>query len=280
MPRHRLSNPRSVARGFTLVELMIVLTIIVVLVAAAVPALRSIMGTRSNEVAINKISAFLGRARLRAIGLQEPSGIFFYIDPQTQLITMSMVRQTPPEYNDKLTNAAYVDFVPNEGTETIPRGVGVQFFSNTNLTADSKGERYIGFNTNSPGGLLAYGSVILFDAYGRLATVPYAFRCVGLTNMPTEMGNLLYFSANPQAASADFIPPPNAPPANPAGLMTQIALVLYDAQSFSTNGYTLGDPQVDPSVTGGNETNEETWLDQTGLPLVINRYNGTVIKGE
>ncbi len=35
-----------------------------------------------------------------------------------------------------------------------------------------------------------------------------------------------------------------------------------------------------PAVVAAEEQNEELWLDNNTMPLVINRYNGTLIKGE
>lgn len=277
---HPHPAPAARARGFTLVELMVVLSIIIVIVAAAVPAVRSITGTRSNEVAINKISAFLGRARLRAIGLQEKTGVFFYIDSQTKLVSMAMVHVTPAR--SVLPNDApgftFLDFVPDQGTETLPRGVGVQFLNNPIGTTD----RYIGYNTaNAAGastGPVAFGGVMLFDGSGRLAVTPYAFRCFApnlaiASATATEMGLFL-------SQSTDFIPGSTGSNA----VYTQFGFALYDPEAFSNQGYFLDDPSINPAPpapnTNSNETAEETWIDTNGLPLLVNRYNGTLIKGE
>ena len=79
---------------------------------------------------MNKASAFLGQARLQAIGLVQEEGVFFYVDPQSQLMTMALVYTTPSLQSDPLTatNATihFVDLVANSGTETLPAGVGFQ----------------------------------------------------------------------------------------------------------------------------------------------------------
>ena len=67
---------RSVARslassGFTLTELLVVIGLIVLILAIAVPSFSFITGSASLDGAQNQIAAMLGRARSEAIGLQE-----------------------------------------------------------------------------------------------------------------------------------------------------------------------------------------------------------------
>src|SRR5438270_11443720 len=88
----RLSRLASTRRGasahpirnaVTLTEILIILGIIVLRLALAVPAFNFIIGGRSVEGATNQISAFLSRARVDAIGLQEVRGVMFFLDPAT-----------------------------------------------------------------------------------------------------------------------------------------------------------------------------------------------------
>src|SRR5436305_737622 len=69
--------------AFTLTEILIVLGIIVLMLAIAVPALNIIRGNRSVDSAVNQVSALLGRARSEAIGLQITTGVMFFRDPRT-----------------------------------------------------------------------------------------------------------------------------------------------------------------------------------------------------
>src|SRR5947207_1855892 len=68
------------ARAFTVTELLVVIGIIVLALALAVPALNLITGTKSTEAATNQINSLLARARDDAIGLQEMRGVMFYYD--------------------------------------------------------------------------------------------------------------------------------------------------------------------------------------------------------
>jgi hypothetical protein len=45
----------------------------------------------------------------------------------------------------------------------------------------------------------------------------------------------------------------------------------------------MGDLQIVSPATGYNgsiEQQKEVWLDLNGLPLLVNRFNGTLIRGE
>src|SRR5262245_27490547 len=85
-------RPRS---GFSLTEILIVIALIVLLLALALPAFNFISGGRSIDGAMNGISAFLARARTEAVGVQEIRGVMFYIDPKTERQMMVLVKESP-----------------------------------------------------------------------------------------------------------------------------------------------------------------------------------------
>src|SRR4051812_37942437 len=87
-PCLRASLPACLLRpAFTLTEILIVIGIIVLLLAMAVPAMRVLTGGRSIDGAENQLSAFLGRARGEAIALQEERGVMFFVDPVSDRVT-------------------------------------------------------------------------------------------------------------------------------------------------------------------------------------------------
>jgi hypothetical protein len=59
---------------------------------------------------------------------------------------------------------------------------------------------------------------------------------------------------------------------------SSFGLVLLDGDAFSNNA-NLTDPQA-TGATYGTELGEETWIDENSVPLLINRYNGTLVRGE
>jgi len=88
-PKPETRNPKS--RGFTLVEMMVVVSIIIVLVSLAIPVVHALNGNNSLAAGSNRISAMLSVARSDAIINRQITGVFFYIDPVTQQVAMAEV---------------------------------------------------------------------------------------------------------------------------------------------------------------------------------------------
>ena len=70
-------------------------------------------------------------------------------------------------------------------------------------------------------------------------------------------------------------------------IFSQLGVILYDEANFRNNaggarpGYP-NDPLTDGLVmtTGSPAQIEETWLDSNCLSLMVNRYDGSLIRGE
>jgi prepilin-type N-terminal cleavage/methylation domain-containing protein len=269
-------------RGFTLTEILIVIGIIVLLVALAVPAFSLITGGRSVEGATNQLSAALGRARAQAIGLQKPTGIMFFIEPRSQRAHIGIVNQSEAVSSTDVVwlDLADADFIP------LPRGISVQTIGDTQNMGAGPGDRYIGFNIGGRDfngtpreSTVPYGGVILFDGNGRLASTPYGFRCVDVNDNRTALGGLLKV-ANVGSADIGIIPAP-ALSANAAQLLrSQLGLVMFEQDLFASQAGTPIDPRIVGTLYGPDEQREEQWLDSSSTPLLINRYTGTLVKGE
>ena len=268
------ADPRLAAPAFTLTEMLIVVGIIVLVAVIAVPSFRAMTGGRSTEAAENQISAMLARARTEALGVQEARGVIFFRDPQTQRVGMAAVRASSEAVPWAL------DFVPDRDTVLLPNGVSVQGID------DAPDDRYVGFNlrvNNADTFVVPYGPVILFDGQGRLVSDPIAFRTEypdpdGGGPLTERAGDLARFffdnpGLNPGAATI-----PTAPLA-----YSKIGLVLYESEEFNSlhnDGRQADfDPQVEANADGA-EAAEEEWLDANATPLLVNRYNGTLLAGE
>jgi len=309
-PRPPSRSPLRRSVGFTLTEMLVVIGIIILIVAMAIPAIRSLTGTRSIDAGFNTLSALVTQAREEAVGLQTVHGVLFYLDTRSDLVEAAIVQETPPPIYSGTppTNAPiyFLDLVPNQDYLALPRGIGVQCVNNCtttgtapNLTRTTDG--YVGLNptaglasANTPttGGVgptsyenVLYGGVILFDGNGRLISKTYGFKL--LTNVTTSnptatatgLAQLLKVDTTP-LPTADMVPVYNNLP-----LSSQFGLVLFDREAFKAQGFTDGDDTMDPAVTsytGGSpsEQTEETWLDTSSTPILINRYNGTLIRAE
>lgn len=155
-----------------------------------------------------------------------------------------------------------------------PPGIGVQvvddcYVNTSNVRQD---DGYIGFNVVSSS--LPFGGVILFDGKGRLECTSYGF-LLKSNGAATALGELLYQGNNPPA---DLYTPPVS---GSTFTRTQVGLVVFESEAFTNAGGTLADPQIDGTgYTSGTEKDEEIWIDTNALPLIVNRYNGTLIRGE
>lgn len=274
-----LSNSTSRATrrtsAFTLNEMLVVVSIVVLMMTLALPAFNVLSGSKSAEAATNQISAVLGQARSEAIGVQEIRGVMFYIDPSTGRTNMAMVRDSGYQ-NSASPNIVYLDLVADRDFTALPNGVGVQTIDNA-AGSPRTDDGYIGYNVTGAFPT-QYGGIILFDAYGKLISVQCGFRCssnpVSVTGAPTPMASLLLIGearAVGAGTYTDF--------AIPGNTFSQIGLMVYQTEQFTNLGYTIDDPQINGTAYS-TEVAEETWLDNNGSLVLINRYNGTLIKGE
>ncbi len=191
--------------GFTLVELLIVMGIIILVVTMAIPSIRVMTGGRSVSVAQNQLAAVITRAREDAIALQAVRGVLFYLDPATGRVGAVIVQQAAVnDSQDARFNTILLDTLPGNDSLLLPTGVGLQtLFNGFNGAAASArdvhtwqvamatqaaasaaqtDDRYLGFNPVAGGTvhgapqLFYAGGCILFDGSGRLIVRPYAFQ--------------------------------------------------------------------------------------------------------
>src|SRR5687768_1052827 len=88
-PLQRRRDARG-RRAFTLTELLVVITLIVLLIVLALPAFNFITGSRSVDGAQNVVGAMLGRARSEAINQQRSMGVAFWFDRTNERTAMAI----------------------------------------------------------------------------------------------------------------------------------------------------------------------------------------------
>jgi prepilin-type N-terminal cleavage/methylation domain-containing protein len=269
-----MTTPRfQTRRGFTLIELIVVLSIIVLVLGASVPMFNAIRGNRSVEAGYNVLASAINRSRAEAIGLARVSGVLFFLDA-TGRVNFTQVAATnrPPPAQDDPQVAVWLDVPVGAEIFQMPRGVGLQTLDVTPLSGGNRViDSYIGFNP-SPGGV-QHGGVILFDARGILYSAKYAFRGTVDTSagpQPSRISSLL------NLAGSNFIPA-----GRPA---SQRGFTLFDQEPFNNLGYTRDDAaaagraydQGQPT----DEKTEEAWLDLNGLMALVRTNDGTLLRGE
>lgn len=289
-----IANRKSkIANAFTLTEILIVIGLIVLLIAIAVPAFNLISGGKSIQGARNQISAALGRARAEAIGKQRTTGVMFFVDPRSGRTNCAIVADV------KATNAglsplyidAWLDIVEDADFLPLPPGVSLQTLCDSTIAANARtSDGYLGYNERGSdpnvvgypsfqmdvaNGTARYGGVILFDSAGRLTSSTYAFRRTDSTGALTRMGSLLKLTT-----AVDLIPPPTVVGTVVTPLTSQFGFVMYETQLFQSQAnFSAEDPKMTGAAYATTEKAEEDWMDANASPVLINRYAGTLVKG-
>ena len=124
--------------------------------------------------------------------------------------------------------------------------------------------------------------VIMFDAAGRLSQQSYVLAYNGLLGSTINLMNgtaglnvAIYTTTSPPFPLGYTAPQP---------LPSSFGVVLYDRDAYASQKF----PTIDPTFSGSNystgatpsESDAELWLDTNATPLLINRYNGTLVRGE
>jgi len=107
-------------RGFTLVELLVVITIMLALGAIMIPSMRTgLEGRRMREAARN-VNVYLGTARNRAIETGRPAGVIFQRDPNLRQASVTMQQaEVPPPYAGDWENSRIVSVQAGPGVVLV-----------------------------------------------------------------------------------------------------------------------------------------------------------------
>lgn len=266
--------------AFTLTEVIVIVSIIVLFMALAVPAINVMRGKNSVAAARNQVAAVLTRARLEAMAMQRESGVLFFLDPDSGQYAMASVAMVDPPAGAAAPPEVYLDLVADRDMDMLPAGVGAQVLHDCTLsgTAPNKtrsNDGYIGYNRKYSGGTIAtdkpaYGGVILFGGEGQVVSKTYAFRGKTVTNANTAIS--VFFGKS----GSDLTPSPSN-----TALKSGPGFVLYERGVFADLGYTDTDDRVvTPGTYSANETSEEKWLDANGSVVLINRTSGALVKSD
>jgi type II secretory pathway pseudopilin PulG len=176
-----------------------------------------------------------------------------------------------------------MDIEGNGDVQAFPAGVGVQVINNCGMNTN---------NTRASNGYLPIG-VIMFDGTGTMKLVPQV-TIAGLGSLGT-IGNFSVYTQSWISSAANSIPyygaQASGTPHTGLNLSSSFGLVVFDKATFEGQGFssTQLPSQLSSSASSTSTTNTgyisgeqsiDTWLDANATPLLINRYNGTLVRSE
>ena len=126
MPRRKRDN--AIRGGMTLIELLMVVFILLLVTAIAIPVMRPAMEGRRIREAARAMNVYLGSARGRAAEIGRPCGVLIErYDGNPQLAMTLHQAEVPPPYAGDLDNAVIklTGGPPNWNVEIWPLGAAV-----------------------------------------------------------------------------------------------------------------------------------------------------------
>jgi prepilin-type N-terminal cleavage/methylation domain-containing protein len=251
--RPTIAPPRGRSAAFTLIEVLVVISIVVILLAVSVPTIRALTKGNSQKQAVNLMTTMLANARATAISTRKVSGIVVYEYPATTSVTnpsqaTSFIQPiTQTAYNGS-TKVRFFNRVPGTGPQRLTSGIQVATLDvgiNAFRTQATDTGTFLGGNCR----------VILFDNNGQLLlanglaieatnTDPVAFAW-NLRGDPDQSTTQVKQSVTRGASSPGFL--------------------VYDAGLFVAQHSTSG-------------STDAAWLRQNSDVIVVNAYTGNVIR--
>ncbi|QDV20933.1 hypothetical protein Pan153_56130 [Gimesia panareensis] len=121
--KDNLVTPSSMAErraGFTLVELLVVISILAILVVMTITSINFALSSDLTRSASRQVQSYLAGARDRAIYAKEPRGVRFFLDPNNPSAVTSMVYIAPsPDWQQGVIRMERIDTTGNSVPDTI-----------------------------------------------------------------------------------------------------------------------------------------------------------------
>ncbi|MBX3353091.1 MAG: prepilin-type N-terminal cleavage/methylation domain-containing protein [Phycisphaeraceae bacterium] len=122
---------RAPSRAFTLVEMLVVISVIAVALVAIIPAFGRIIESASYASSVNRVTSTLSLARSIAMESGRQTGVVFLYDIETERTTLLLVQRSDDQGVIPPADRSFGDipasvFVPADaGPVLLPRGLGV-----------------------------------------------------------------------------------------------------------------------------------------------------------
>jgi prepilin-type N-terminal cleavage/methylation domain-containing protein len=245
-----IAPPRGRPAAFTLIEVLVVISIVVILLAVSVPTIRALTKGNSQKQAVNLMTTMLANARATAISTRKTTGIVIYEYPavanKTSNEATSFIQPiTQSKYNG-VTKVRYFVRVPGSGAQRLPSGiqvatldVGQNAFRTQSANADGQNGGQFGASSRA----------ILFDNNGQML-------------LTTGIGTDPSLSADAVAQAWNLHGEVSVTRGS-----SSPGFLVYDAVLFNASH------TANPSAAS-----DATWLQQNSDVIVVNAYTGNVIR--
>ena len=290
-----MNAPNSQAKrsGFTLAELLVVITVIVLLFTVVAPNFSAMISSGIEDSAVSVISAATATARVYATrtqsfsaGSYQGAALLFTPSGEVRIVrhvenavdgngTVRLVDKSPP-------HAGFED-LPGEDFFNLPEAVGVVGVTRggSNVAA---GELYImpppfAIRFNSDGTLISRRTLqgssnraMYYDGTGD-------GRCTltGSGLRTSSYNANLYDSRSSEYVSSNFNAGDGKIRFGIDGIDTVVAIIAFKMNDFLDAGHKLGGTGASLGTQGQVSATAATWLKNNGRTIYFNRYTGTAI---
>ena len=286
-------SPNAKRRGFTLAELLVVITVIVLLFTVVAPNFSDMISSGIEDSAVSVISAATATARVYATRTQSFSagsyqGAALLFTPGGEVRIVRHIESAADGGNTRLVDkspplAGYED-LPGEDFFSLPEAVGVVGVTRGG-TAGS-GAVYLmpppfAVRFNSDGSLIsrrtAKGSSSNMAMYYN-GDIGGAGGGYVLSNTRTSSYNAnLYDPRSSEYASSNFNAASGKISFAIDGIDTVVAVIAFKMNDFLDAGHKLGGTGASLGTQGQVSATAATWLKNNGRTIYFNRYTGTAI---
>ena len=280
--------PNTERRGFTLAELLVVITVIVLLFTVVAPNFSSMISSGIEDSAVSVISAATATGRVYATrtqsfsaGSYQGAGLLFTPSGEVRVVYHiesaanggnRLVDMNPPR-------AGYAD-LPSEDRFSLPAAVGVVGITRGGDIGN--GTAYLmpppfAVRFNSDGSLISRRSIQGTSDRAMIYDGDLGGSYVNTNSRTSSYNANLYDPRSSEYASANFDTSTGKIKFNLDGIDTVVGVIAFKMNDFLEAGHKLGGTGASLGTQGQVSATAATWIKNNGRTIYFNRYTGTAI---
>lgn len=276
-------------RGFTLMELLVVMGIIITIVAISIPAVNTLTKGNSQRQAVNMVTAYIANARTIAMSTGRQAGVIFYeeknnaLTPNSNQTAVQLIVEDPNQ-SSTIAGTTYTPaagcttFMPDTRyrVEYLPAGIKVATLDDSNVTGAFRQAE----NSSTQ------SRVVMFNGLGQLVLRNGICRSFFQSATTYNLNDVVQspltgFRFIAKAGSTGQTPPNStywtsitddwnvASATSATSISSGVSspgLVVYNGRAFNDAG------------VAGNTANSAAWLQANADIVIVNAYTGNVIR--